>query len=107
MAKTEVLDPEIAEIGRRRFNFPWCTGYKPNKYRNGIDLLIHKNPNDCQPHRLRHMLLFYTEQNIHNEYLGRYVMNQAKELEGIAPEQYGIRKPKAAYAQALNNCPLF
>ena len=29
-------------------------------------------------------------------------MNQAEELEGIAPEKYGSRKPKAADSQALN-----
>ena len=26
MVKTEVLDPELAEIGCRVFNFPWCNG---------------------------------------------------------------------------------
>ena len=25
MIKTEALDPELPEIGWRRFNFPWCT----------------------------------------------------------------------------------
>ena len=42
MLKTEAMGPELTEIGRRRFNFPWCTGYSPNIYRKGLDLLIHK-----------------------------------------------------------------
>ena len=31
MVKTEVLDPELAEIGWRIFNFPWCTRYSPKR----------------------------------------------------------------------------
>ena len=76
MVKTEALDPELSEIGWRRFNFPWCTGYSPKRYKNGIYLIIHKDPNDCGPHRLHPILLFDVESNIHNKALGRYEINQ-------------------------------
>lgn len=33
MVKTKVLDPELAEIGWHRFNFPWQTGYSCTRYR--------------------------------------------------------------------------
>ena len=32
MIKTEALDPELEEIGWRRFNFLWCTGYSTKLY---------------------------------------------------------------------------
>ena len=31
MVKTEILDPELAEMGWKRFNFPRCTGYSPKR----------------------------------------------------------------------------
>ena len=30
--KTEYIDPELAEIGIRRLNFPWYTGQYPEIY---------------------------------------------------------------------------
>ena len=75
------MEPELAEIGRRRFNLTCCTDYSPKRYRKGIDLLIDKYPNDCQPHRLRPIILFNIEENMHNTALGRYATNQAEDLE--------------------------
>ena len=63
---------------------------------------MHKYPNDFRPHRLRPILLFKVEANIHNKYLGRYAMNHAEELEVIAPEQYGRQNYKSENLQALN-----
>eukprot|EP00957_Ditylum_brightwellii_P105962 8082922-Ditylum_brightwellii.AAC.1 len=39
---------------------------------------------------------------MHSKRLGRYAMNKAEECNGIAPEQYGSRRRKAADIQALN-----
>ena len=47
MVKTEVLDPELAEIGWQIFNFPWCTGYLPKCYQRGLGLLIKRDPTEC------------------------------------------------------------
>ena len=58
MIKTDSLDPELAEIGWRRLNFPWFTVYSPKRYRKGLDLIIHKYPNDCRLRSLRPILLF-------------------------------------------------
>ena len=80
MVKTQVLDPELAEIVWRRFNFPWCTGYSPKINRKGIDLLIHKYPNDCLPQGLHPILMFDIEAIIHNKPLVRYARNQAEDI---------------------------
>ena len=76
MVKIEALYPELSEIGWRRFNFPWCTGYSHKQYKKGLDLIIHKYPNDCGPHRPYPILLFGIEANMHNKALGRYAINQ-------------------------------
>ena len=65
MIKTEVGDPELAEIDWRRFNFSLCKGYFLNRYRQGIYLIIHKDSGSLRPHRLKNILLFYVEENIH------------------------------------------
>ena len=102
MVKTEVLDPELAEIGWQRFNFPRCTGYSPKRYHRGLDLLIQKYPNNFRPQRLLPILIFDIEANMHNMHLGRIAMIQDETLDGISPEQYGSRKAKDANTQALN-----
>ena len=101
MVKTEALDPELSEIGWRRFNFPWCTGYSPKRYKKRIGLIIHKDPNDCGPHRLRLILMFDIESNMHNKAPGWYAINQEEYLEVISPEEYGIKKSKAAGVKSL------
>ena len=103
MVKTEALDQEPREISWRRFNFPWCTRYSPNRYQRGLDLLIHKDPEDFRPHRIRPIIMFYIEANLHNKHLGKLSMRRAEEIIALAPEQYGRRKGKAAGTQALNN----
>ena len=67
MVKTEALDPELRGIRRLRFNLPWYTGYSPKRFRQGLDLLIHKYPEDYIPHRLRPLLLLGIKTNIHNK----------------------------------------
>ena len=76
MAKTEALDPELSEIGWRRFKFSCCKGYSPKIYIKGLDILINKEPSNFRPHRLRPILLFGIEENILNKLLGWYAMNQ-------------------------------
>ena len=102
MVKIEVLDRELAEIGWRRFKLSWCTKYSPKRYQRGLNLLIHKEPNDFRPHRLIPILLFDIEEKMNNKHLGRMSMYQDETLDGIYPEQCGIRKAKFADTQALN-----
>ena len=85
MIKTEAIDPELREIGWRRLKFSSCRGYSPKRYRRGLDILIHKYPNDFRSHRLRYILLFDIEKNLHNKYLGKLTMKTAEDLNALAP----------------------
>ncbi len=102
MIKSEVLDSDLAEINWRLSNFSWVTGTAPKRWLQGLDLLIHKSKNDDRTSKLRPILLFDIECNMHNKRLGRHAMKQAESLGAVAPEQYGSRKRLAADTQALN-----
>ena len=102
MVKTEVLDTEPAKIVWHRFNFPWCTGYLPKRYRICPDLIIQKDPNNFRPHRMQPILLFNIEANMHNKHLKRTAMSQDEALDGISPEKCGISREKEANIKELN-----
>ena len=63
---------------------------------------MNKDPKNCRTHRIRPIILFDIEVNMHNKHLGRISTRQAKTLDGIAPEQYGTQKEKSTEIQALN-----
>ena len=71
MAKTESMDPKLAEIVWWYFKFLWCTGYHPKRCHQDLDININKYPNDYLPHRIHPNLLLYIEANIYNRNLGR------------------------------------
>eukprot|EP00957_Ditylum_brightwellii_P078893 5998482-Ditylum_brightwellii.AAC.1 len=74
MIKTECLDPYIVNTNWNASNFSWCTGYSPRRYRTVLDLLIHKQANNNRVDRLRPILLFDLEANIHNKRLDKEAM---------------------------------
>ena len=78
MVNIEVLYPKLRKIGWQRFNFPWCAGYHPKSYHRDLDLRIHKDRNNFRPHRLRPILLFEIEANIHNKHLGKLAIKIAE-----------------------------
>ena len=61
------------------------------RYRNGLDLLIHKDTYYHRPHHLRPILLSDIKYNLHTKHLGRHSIKNYEELEGLEPEQHGIR----------------
>ena len=63
---------------------------------------MNKDPSYCCPQRMRPIIPFDIEANIHNKHLGRIAMIQSETLDRIAPEKYGICKEKSADIQALN-----
>eukprot|EP00957_Ditylum_brightwellii_P144811 11029953-Ditylum_brightwellii.AAC.1 len=83
-------------------NFLWYFGYLPQRFREGLDLLIHKKPNSNQSHWLRPILLFDIKANMHSKCIGRYAMQLAEVNGGIAQEQDGSKKHHAADIQVLN-----
>ena len=57
--------------------------YLLKRYRQGLDLLIHKDPEDYRQHILSPILIFDIEANMHNKHLVRKSMRNEEEMEGL------------------------
>eukprot|EP00957_Ditylum_brightwellii_P198834 15155650-Ditylum_brightwellii.AAC.1 len=104
MIKTELEDKYISQVNWHASNIPWCTGHSLKRFCKGLDLLIHKRHNDNRVSKLRPILLFNIEANMHNKCSGEEAMCRTEIVGGISMEQYGSRKNQAADLQALNTC---
>ncbi len=83
-------------------NIPYTSGYSPDRWQQGIDVMIEKKKGNFRVDKLRAILLFEAAFNQNNKKLGRDMMYNAEQLNQIAKEQYGSRKNKAAIEQCLN-----
>eukprot|EP00957_Ditylum_brightwellii_P047340 3596844-Ditylum_brightwellii.AAC.1 len=102
MIKIELSNPILADVNWKASNFPWCTGYSPSRFRSGLDLLIHKRNNENRVNKLRPILLFGIEANMHNKMLSKDAMRRAEACGGVASEQFGSQRNKSAGLHALN-----
>ena len=87
MVKIEALDLELVKIGWQRFNPRGVLNTTQNATKWGIDLIIHKYPNDWRPHKLRSIIFFDIKANMQNKHLGINATIQAKNLDGLAPRK--------------------
>jgi hypothetical protein len=92
----------LASLDASWANYPYGTGYSPERWRNGVDILIPKKVFDMKVESLRPILLFEVDCNQNNKLLGRTVMQMAETHHGLADKQYGSRKHHSAAEQALN-----
>ena len=107
MINNDIMDTNISEIGRSRFNFTWCTGYPPSRYRKVLDRLIHKDQNDLRPQLLCHILFFNIEANFQNKNLGKKTMQLAEYSGMLTLKQYVSIKEKTDNAQSINTRLLY
>jgi len=90
------------KINRLMATIPMITGISPQRWRHALNVMLEKVAGNCSVEKLRIIMLFEADFNNNNKWLGRAVMRNAKQLEEIAPEQYGSRSHKAAGTQCLN-----
>eukprot|EP00957_Ditylum_brightwellii_P177457 13516430-Ditylum_brightwellii.AAC.1 len=83
------------------------SGYAPQRYCQGLDLLIHKDPDDFRTSWLCPILLFDIEANMHNKHLAWVTMPMAERNGGIAQEQCCGRVRHSAEVQGLNVCMFY
>ena len=102
MGKIEALDPELAELIWQRFNFLWCKGILHET------LLKEPRPSNLQgPHIMPHTQTpphapFWHWIQHAQQASRENGHERIKNLDGLAPEQYGSCKFKAADIQAPN-----
>jgi len=83
-------------------DIPMTTGYSPNCWWEGLNVMLEKIPGNFNVEKLRIILLFEADFNMNNKWLGRAVMLNAEKCNLLAEEQYGSRRQKAAVLQCLN-----
>jgi len=98
------FNPEILIINRTMADIPLTTGYSPDRWKHGLNVLLEKVPGNVNIEKLRIILLFEADFNANNKWIGRAVMQRAEECSLLAPEQYGSRNRKSAIIQCLNKC---
>ena len=95
-------NPLLAEFESSISHIPFTTGYVPTQWKEGLIVMIKKKAGLNTVHSLRSIVLTEADFNFNNKVLGRRAIQQAENLNDIAPEQYGSRKHKSAIDQALH-----
>jgi len=80
---------DILVNNRKMADIPLLSGYLPERWQHGLNVMLEKAPGDFNLERLRIILLFEADFNSNNKWIGRAVMRRAEELSLLAPEQYG------------------
>jgi len=97
-----MFNPDILVLNATMADIPMSTGYSPEQWQKGLNIMLEKSPGNFNVEKLRIILLFEADFNANNKWLGRAMMLNTKQYNLLAPEQYGSRKQKSAVAQCLN-----
>jgi hypothetical protein len=100
--KAMATDEILAELSALMAFFPYKTGYSPERWRHGIQVMLMKQIGNINIDKLRAILLFEADFNFNNKMLGRQMMLRAEENNWIAPEQYGSWKRLSAIDHCVN-----
>jgi hypothetical protein len=93
---------ELKLVECQMANFPLRTGYSPQRWQQGVEVMLLKQRDNFHVKKLRAILLFEADFNFNNKRLGRQLMWHAENHNWIAPEQYGSRKGFSAIDHCLN-----
>jgi hypothetical protein len=94
--------PQMREIECSMANFPLRSGYSPERWQHGVEVMLLKQFNNFHVSKLRAILLFEADFNFNNKRIGRSLMWQAEDMGWLAPEQYGSRRSHSAIDHCLN-----
>ena len=101
-SKTCALDQHSADFEATMAHIPYITGYTPNEWQVGVDIMIYKKINLDRVDKLRTIVLKEADANFNDGRLGRDMMNHAEKHNMIAREQYGSRKGHTSIDHAVN-----
>jgi hypothetical protein len=77
----------IAEFDRLVAHIPYITGYSPQRWQHGTNVMLQKKVGNIRVDTLRAILLYEADCNHNNKKLGRDTMYTAEMLKVIAKEQ--------------------
>ena len=92
----------MSEIDRCLLEISFQTGIGPQRWKQGIDVMIPKKVGSLRAGQLRTIVLMEPDFNLINKIMGRRLMANAEKFQSVAPEQFGSRKRKSAINHAVN-----
>jgi len=64
------FNPDILLLNATMANIPLNTGYSPERWRKGLNVMLEKSPGNFNVEKLRIILLFEADFNANNKWLG-------------------------------------
>jgi hypothetical protein len=101
-SKTCALNQNAADFEATMAHIPYITGYAPNEWKVGVDIMIYKKINLDRVDKLRTIVLKEADANFNDGRMGKDMMNHAEKYNMIAREQYGSRKGHSSIDHAIN-----
>jgi hypothetical protein len=105
--KAHIRDDYNVQVDTLFARIPYHYGFTPERWRNGIDVMLEKKKGVYNIDKLRAILLYEADFNQNNKKLGRQMLAMAEQYDAIAPEQFGSRKFLSAVDQSLNKALTF
>jgi len=97
-----IQDAELTNFHTMMIDITLMSGYSPTRWRVRLNVMIPKKVGNYMVMDLRTLLLYDAEFNATLKWLGHIIMNRAKSLNALAPEQYGSCIDHTAIYQSLN-----
>jgi len=82
------FNPEILIFNATMANIPLKTGYSPDRWQEGLNIMLKKSPGNLNVEKLWIILLFEAEFNANNKWISWAVMRYTELLNLLAEEQY-------------------
>ena len=86
--KAATVDNNVMSMHYQMAEIPFRTGYCPNRWKSANNLMILKKEGVTNIEKLRTLVLFESDFNHNNKFLGRQMMRHMIETKKIAKEQY-------------------
>jgi hypothetical protein len=83
-------------------HLPYLTGYSPNDWNFGVNVMIQKKDRVNLVTKLRMITLTKVDFNFNDKFLGKQTLDHTEPNNLIAKEQYGSRKGKSAIEHAVH-----
>ena len=101
--KANATHDHLCELDAIMRAIPFRTGHALQRWLQGTDVELQKEPNNWNIERLRTIVLIEADHNMNNKLLGRRTMSHGEAHHALAPEQHGSRKRLSAIQASVNN----
>ena len=99
-------DPLLSWCNYLLVEIPFTSGHIPQRWKKATDVMLLKKEGNHAIDKLRTIVLYEADFNMHNKVMGRQAMHSALQSNAIAPEQYS-RPQRSAIDHALNRQLVF